>query len=453
MPVHNQTNQSFNHSNMDDLIGNPPGLLLRSGITMIALVTAIILIMSWFISYPDKITASGILTTTHPPIEILAKDGGKIESIYVKEGDTLTKGDPILYIKNDASLEEVKVLSIVIKAFNEMNDVRDYLSIEIPKLEHLGMMQADYLSMMLKLNEFKILLRQSGVFEQINTLHTEKQKIEHLNTSMYKEKNIMAEEMALYEKDFQRQKSLNESGVISDMELEKNKMSWLQNQRQYEGAESGIIQNKIRMSQLDLQSLQLKEERASMVQGYLSELNGLITSLSADQTIWKNKYILDAEVDGAVAFVNELYLNKELTANEVVAYIINGGDGEYLVKANTLTDAMGKIHAGDRLLLKLQAFPYKEYGMLSSQVSHISTLPQQDKNGDTYYQITGLMPDVLKTTYGDTIPYKPNMPAIVEIITEDKSVLDRVFNQFRSLLDNNRKHTKEKNNINHQIKK
>jgi len=453
MPVLNQTNQSFNHSNMDDLIGNPPGLLLRSGITMIALVTAIILIMSWFISYPDKITASGILTTTHPPIEILAKDGGKIKSIYVKEGDTLTKGDPILYIKNDASLEEVKVLSIVIKAFNEMNDVRDYLNIEIPKLEHLGMMQADYLSMMLKLNEFKILLRQSGVFEQINTLHTEKQKIEHLNTSMYKEKNIMAEEMALYEKDFQRQKSLNESGVISDMELEKNKMSWLQNQRQYEGAESGIIQNKIRMSQLDLQSLQLKEERASMVQGYLSELNGLITSLSADQTIWKNKYILDAEVDGAVAFVNELYLNKELTANEVVAYIINGGDGEYLVKANTLTDAMGKIHAGDRLLLKLQAFPYKEYGMLSSQVSHISTLPQQDKNGDTYYQITGLMPDVLKTTYGDTIPYKPNMPAIVEIITEDKSVLDRVFNQFRSLLDNNRKHTKEKNNINHQIKK
>ena len=254
-------------------------------------------------------------------------------------------------------------------------------------------------------------------------------------------------------KEDKRNKKLKYSFYLYETTIEKNKMSWLQNQRQYEGAESGIIQNKIRMSQLDLQSLQLKEERASMVQGYLSELNGLITSLSADQTIWKNKYILDAEVDGAVAFVNELYLNKELTANEVVAYIINGGDGEYLVKANTLTDAMGKIHAGDRLLLKLQAFPYKEYGMLSSQVSHISTLPQQDKNGDTYYQITGLMPDVLKTTYGDTIPYKPNMPAIVEIITEDKSVLDRVFNQFRSLLDNNRKHTKEKNNINHQIKK
>jgi len=400
--------------------------------------------MSWFISYPDKITASGILTTTHPPIEILAKDGGKIESIYVKEGDTLTKGDPILYIKNDASLEEVKVLSIVIKAFNEMNDVRDYLNIEIPKLEHLGMMQADYLSMMLKLNEFKILLRQSGVFEQINTLHTEKQKIEHLNTSMYKEKNIMAEEMALYEKDFERQKGLNESGVISDMELEKNKMSWLQNQRQYEGAESGIIQNKIRMSQLDLQSLQLKEERASKVQGYLSEINGLITSLSASRAVWQNKYIVDAEDAGVITFINDMYLNKELAINEIIAYIINGDDGDHLIKANTLADALGKIHAGDRLLLKLQAYPYKEYGMLSSKVSHISTLPQQDKNGDAYYQVTGVLPDVFNTTYGDTIPYKPNMPATVEIITEDKSVLDRVFNQFRSLLDTKRKHTKEK---------
>ena len=48
---------------IDDLIGVAPGWLLRSGITVIVIVTSVILAVSAFIKYPDKIIAKGIMTS------------------------------------------------------------------------------------------------------------------------------------------------------------------------------------------------------------------------------------------------------------------------------------------------------------------------------------------------------------------------------------------------------
>ena len=57
----NQTNQISNNygtnQQIDDLIGIAPNWLLKSGITIVFLVTAVILTLSAFIKYPDKIVS------------------------------------------------------------------------------------------------------------------------------------------------------------------------------------------------------------------------------------------------------------------------------------------------------------------------------------------------------------------------------------------------------------
>lgn len=46
---------------ISDLIGNPPGWILQSGITTIAIVVIAILTAGFFIEYPDKINCIGSL--------------------------------------------------------------------------------------------------------------------------------------------------------------------------------------------------------------------------------------------------------------------------------------------------------------------------------------------------------------------------------------------------------
>ena len=45
---------SGSQTEINDLIGNPPSWLLRSGITMVGIVTIIVLGGSYFFKYPDK---------------------------------------------------------------------------------------------------------------------------------------------------------------------------------------------------------------------------------------------------------------------------------------------------------------------------------------------------------------------------------------------------------------
>ncbi len=59
-----------NYTSVDDLIGNPPGWLLRSGITMVALAVAVFLSLAFVIKYPDKISASAVITSSEPPVDV-----------------------------------------------------------------------------------------------------------------------------------------------------------------------------------------------------------------------------------------------------------------------------------------------------------------------------------------------------------------------------------------------
>ncbi|MEO1451183.1 MAG: hypothetical protein AAFV07_16755 [Bacteroidota bacterium] len=87
---------------ISDMIGNPPSWLMRSGISMVGLVLVSVLIITNYISYPDKIKGMGMLTSESPPIELMSKTTGYIDTLLVTPHQKVSQGAPILYIKNPA---------------------------------------------------------------------------------------------------------------------------------------------------------------------------------------------------------------------------------------------------------------------------------------------------------------------------------------------------------------
>ena len=74
--VINHTDIETEEFTISEIIGNISGRFLYSGITMVAIVTATILVMSHFIHYPDKIISTGSLTSESPPIEVVSRTIG-----------------------------------------------------------------------------------------------------------------------------------------------------------------------------------------------------------------------------------------------------------------------------------------------------------------------------------------------------------------------------------------
>lgn len=82
-----------------------------------------------------------------------------------------------------------------------------------------------------------------GVFEQIKTLKGEIANNKKLNEVIQKDQNFTKEELALIEKDYGRNKTLNVDGVVSDLDREKSNVQLLQYQKSFNQTNQTIIQN------------------------------------------------------------------------------------------------------------------------------------------------------------------------------------------------------------------
>jgi hypothetical protein len=86
--------------------------------------------------------------------------------------------------------------------------------------------------------------------------------------------------------------------------------------------------------------------------------------------------------------------------------------------------------------VRLDAWPYKEYGSLVTQINAIASIPTINSEGIAGYEVKIGLTHPLTTSYGVTLPYQPRSTGIARIITEDRRVFHRIFDSFMSLLKN-----------------
>lgn len=417
-----------------DLIGNPPNWLLRSGITMIAIVAGVFLSSSFFFKYPEKLTGSGILTSTSPPIELVSRGTGYIEKIYPKENDYVEKGSPILYISNTTDKNQLESLESWITNYKKIIAPNQYLKLEFAKNLQLGPIQSEYANLQLRYSELQQTLKDGVVFEQINTITQEINKIKTLNQSIQREKEIYKRELALTKRDYDRSESLNSNGVISTRDLEAVKTILLQKERQYEGMNNSIIQNKIRIEQLDLDKLELQEKRANTIKGFQFSIAEIINRIISSIQNWNLTYTIVSPISGKISFSMGINEKKNLKQGEPIGYILPVDSNEKYVSAIYPSGRVGNIAKGQKALIKFDPYPYKEFGLVISKVKSISKIPSIDQNGQSVYEVQIPIDDIIISDYQDTLKFRPNMTVITEIITKDKTIFERIFDQFLSLV-------------------
>jgi multidrug efflux pump subunit AcrA (membrane-fusion protein) len=91
----------------------------------------------------------------------------------------------------------------------------------------------------------------------------------------------------------------------------------------------------------------------------------------------------------------------------------------------------GKVKTGLNANVRLDAFPYQQYGILRGSVQNIAAVPQKEE-----YQVEITMPNDLTASYGKKLPFKQEMQGSAHIITEDRRVVERLLDKFKDLIKN-----------------
>ncbi len=146
---------------------------------------------------------------------------------------------------------------------------------------------------------------------------------------------------------------------------------------------------------------------------------------------WEQKYLLSAPISGRVTYLQKFSKNQFINPNEAILSVVPD-NGRYIGKITLPVKGSGKVQPGQRVKIRLDHFPYQEYGTLEGIVGEVSLVPNEGN-----YLIAVSLNHQLKTSYNITIPFKQHLSGSASIITEDLSLLQRIFGHIIALFDKN----------------
>lgn len=428
-------NTAIQKEEISDLIGAPPGWILRSGIGLIFGAVAAGLALSFFIQYPDRLEATAFLTTENPPVGIVAASGGKLERLAAADRTIVSQGDILALLENPAKAEDMQTLKQFVERVETSLWQDRRAPGDFPKDLQVGSLQPTYVQLLRQYESRQYFLREDPTERQVAALQSEIDHLWELNASLERQMQLYREELALQEKDYRRSEQLFEGGTISAQELEKARTVLLQQQRQLESMAANEVQNRIRGEQLAAQIRDLRSRRSETAYEHRSALGQLCEQFKGEWESWDQAYVVRAAISGRLDWLPGLGEGQYVGAGAPLGAVIPAeGEGRLLARCQLPPQRLGKLESGARALIRLDAYPYREYGALRAELETLPLMPVQNEKGERNYILDIPLPDSLVTNYGKVIPFQPELSGRAVIITEKRSLLARVFEQLASVV-------------------
>lgn len=417
---------------VQDVLGATPSWLVRAGTTVIFAVIVILLVGCWFFKYPDVISAQVVITTENPPAQLRAMSTGKVTDIMAKEGDKINSGDLIAVIENTSNFNDVLTLKKIIST------TPDLLKIPLDEFNYqLGDIQTNYSTLLRLLREYDSYNKLDVYGQKIKNLQIDKRSLEKFYNQKHKQLSVKREELQIIKNQLNRDSVLYKQTVLSGLEYEKSKQLSLQGELEFENLRASLIQTKMQIDQTESQineiSLQDKQDRANMKIG----INQAKQELESQILRWERTYLIQSPISGKVTFTQVWSKNQNVQQGKIVATVVPVEEQKLIGKIFIPATGMGKVKEGQLVNIKLNNYPYMEFGLLKATVKKVSLVPTTMEEGKVIYTADVYIPEGMKSNYGKELTFSQEMTGVAEIITNDIRLLQRFFNPIKAIFKQN----------------
>lgn len=402
------------------------------GATYVAIITTLLvgvtILLGFLIKYPNTVDGQISITALYAPVKIITSNSGRLHLLKANN-KRVKQGEIISWLDNAADYVEIEHIATLLKQYNtEKLD-----SIILPENVELGEISSTY-------TRFLLAHKQYSRFIHKNSYHTQKANLQNqirIDSSILENMNqeilLRDQIMTLIAIQHKRDSSMFASKAITEADMIQRKSDYLSRQEAYQTLLtnrstliSRLHSNRISLTQLNIEET---EKRESLHSSLLANINELINDIE----IWKQKYAIYAPIEGQLEYLDFWRENSFVQAGEALYSILpekNEIIGELIVPSY----GIGKVKIGQDVNVKLDNYPYDEYGSISGKVKSISQMPNIIKttNGNiNSYLIIVTFPEGCQTNYGQTLHLNFETKGIAEIITEQKKLIHRLFDNLK----------------------
>lgn len=415
----------------DEVIAIRPGFLVRRGLIVLLIVLFGLLLLSYFVRFPDVIEVNGKLMSVNAPKPVVTVSGGKLTRLFVREGAIVDSGSVIGFVEATGSHEEVLRLLQRLDTAEALFNNSDFGSINQlfarPLPNSLGELQTAYQEFKLSVLSFEGYIK-SGFFIQKKTmLYDDLLRLHKMNQSLNERKALVSADLGIFQKTFDANLELRNEKVISEFDYRNEQSKLIAKKMTLPQITESIIANEEQINGKNLEILELNNS-IHQQKAVFGQALGTFKSRVVE---WCRKYVLFAPVSGTVTYNSFLQENLQVQQNQTVCFV-NPMNTEYFASITIPQKNFGKVAVSQPVLLKFDSYPFEEYGIVRGQVEYISQIPS-----DSGYIAKVKLPLGLETSYSLRISYREGLSASGSIVTKDSRLIERFyFMIIRSLKKN-----------------
>jgi len=421
-------NIELRSESVQDILTQPPHWMIRWGNTIILLILILILMMSYVIKYPEFIPAPIVVTSENPPEKLEARTNSKIEKIFIKNHQEVKKNEVLMVMQSTGNYNDILALKKIVDSI----DPNRLSSFPVNETSHfkLGELQGDY-------NSFAKAFQDEVLFTRLQPYAPENlaanQSLSEYRVriaTLKQQKNLEKAKYELTRKSYQRSQELYNQGVIAALELENEKIKYIQAQQNLENITLSLSQIEEGISNVNKtkSGAAINTEKDKI--NYSSQTLQLFEQLRKSLKQWEQNYLVISNTDGVASFQQFFGENQFIKAGDVILSILPKSRDKIVGRMSVPAVNSGKIVAGEKVLIKLDNYRYQEYGIVEGKVQNISLSP--DKEGNYYVDV--VLPKGLKTSYNKNLVFDKELRGNAEIVTQDLRLIERFFFQMRKLL-------------------
>ena len=418
-----------------EILGTPPSWLVRWGTLVIVSVLASIGVLSYVVKYPDVIMADVMITTSSPPTSVVTRSDGNLSKLLVVEKQEVNAGEILAVMQNTADYQAIaETEKLILKIQNE--NFGNLLDVKPDRTLQMGDIQGDYSNFIQALETYSF--SATNKYSTINVSQTQEQ-IKRLgeDIKITGQKKENARERLQYVRDVAaKNRTLYDNKAISLRELEASREAILQGENELKNYESQVVSKRIEIGQLEGRITEIKQGTTINNTDKLFKLKETVNNLRASIDKWKQTFLVTAPVGGRVTFSSRTWKEQMFAkAGEELLVVVpkESATNTIVGKAIIPIFGSGKVHENQRVIIRLDGYPYEEFGTIDGTVSGLSLVPKEDKQ---VVQIA-IAGEKLITNRKKEIPQAQQLSGKAQIVTEEKRFIERIFDKIFAIFKKN----------------
>ncbi|PSF31391.1 secretion protein HlyD [Aphanothece hegewaldii CCALA 016] len=465
------------HSLLDQPPATFPQRLIIGGLAFCMLVGSWV----WLGSIEEVGHAQGKLVPKGATYKIQPLELGKVSYVAIKEGDEVKAGQILVEFDTELAQKEVERLQQMLIGYQleqtQKQALLEKIQLEAQTHSAIAAAEAQGQYSVIELAKEKaatsrqLLLQQQAELSAYQTRKASLQplllKVKEHNQQLQNEELARKEQIArlkplaregaisqeyvfqaeqalretqqrITQNQLQEVTSTHEQLFQADQSLRSLEAQITQNQgnlatafKEAEQLQAELLQKQAQAKQIQLESLQRQQQLAVEMTQLKAKVKETENLLASAQAKLKNRY-LKAPVSGVVLSLEDINPGEVIDAGKIVAEV--APNNVPLVLSAVLPNReAGFVKLGMPVQIKLDAYPYQDYGIVAGTVTKVSEDTKPDEKLGQVYRVEVQLEADHITEKHQQVRFKAGQTATADIITRRQRIIDVVLEPIRKI--------------------